>query len=310
MKSKVSHGLISALMASNLTSLDLSYNNLGSLGSRALLELLDTNASLTTLILVDYNVRFYDLRFKARNINTTLAHLNLSANSLGAWRIRRTVNVLKHVVGLRCLNVSCNDLSGDLIRCLSPFVRQNTYLSALYLASEYFAGPARSLCPQGFRDLFSVLDHTSYLCELDLSYNYSAINMNIVMAILNHNVDLQSLILSKCQIKDDDLKTLAPVLETNTNLISLNISRNRITVEGISILSSILDVNTTLTTLKLVGNIGRDFSPLESIVKTNYSLTELDIQCRPPTLAAHLNLNRHNRHMKACQLLTMILRIV
>ncbi len=128
--------------------------------------------------------------------------------------------------------------------------------------------------------LCEMLTSNRTLKTLNLGFTHVRIDVSSIAKGLMHNSILEHLHLRRCEISDDEAKSLASMLTRNTTLRMLNLSGNRITDVGAWFLADVLTENkSSLSVLNLSANrITYVCTPsLAEMLKTNTSLRSLDL---------------------------------
>jgi Ran GTPase-activating protein (RanGAP) involved in mRNA processing and transport len=121
-----------ALKNSKLTTIDISYNNVGHNTAKAIAETLKRNPTLTTLML--NNTRMHSSEIvtiaKALKINQTLTTLDISYNDLGYHgTIAETIEIN---TTLTTLNFSYCNINDDGVKLIEKALEINTTISAFF----------------------------------------------------------------------------------------------------------------------------------------------------------------------------------
>jgi len=210
---------------------------------------------------------------EALTVNTTLTHLYLSENYIGASGAGFLSDAIKVNTVLTNLGLGSNNIGASGSSFLSDAIKVNTVLTNLDLSKNYIGASGA-----GF--LSDAIKVNTVLTNFDLSVNdigdsgagflSDAIKVNTVVTNLN---------LSKNSVGAFGARFLSDVIKVNTVLTNLDLSGNNIGAPGAGFLSDAIEVNTVLTDLDLSGNqIGNSGAgSLSDAIKFNTVLTNLDL---------------------------------
>lgn len=200
--------------SSRVTALDISFNNLGSSGSRRLAGGL-VGGCLDSLNLSYNMVGPCGIREVARVLGTgdcKLTSLSIGGNTIGDAGAVLLGECLENGAKLRCLDISHNSVEAAGAKRLARSIQTNRVLTALDMGSNV-VGDAGARC------LGECLSAGCALVSLNLSLN---------------------------NICCDGADALASGLAGNFSLTSLDLSLNRIEKRGSDLLTAALQANTTL----------------------------------------------------------------
>ncbi|KAJ3433815.1 leucine rich repeat family protein [Anaeramoeba flamelloides] len=179
-----------------LTSLDLSYNQIGAEGMQSLSECL--------------------------KVNQTLTNLNLSENLIGAKGMETLSEALKVNQTLTNLVLFFNQIRDEGMQPLCESLKFNQTLTVLSLSMN-------KIRAKGMKPLFESLKVNQTLTNLDLSCNQIVgEGIQALCEALKVNHHLTQLNLSDNRIGSKGLKYLSEALKINQTLIHLNLSQNKI----------------------------------------------------------------------------------
>jgi Ran GTPase-activating protein (RanGAP) involved in mRNA processing and transport len=123
-----------ALKYSKLTTIDISYNNVGHNTAKAIAESLKTNTTLTTLML--NNTRMHSSEIvviaKALLINQTLTTMDISYNDLGYYGAKAIAETIEINTTLTTLNFSYCNINDDGAKLIEKALEINTTISAFF----------------------------------------------------------------------------------------------------------------------------------------------------------------------------------
>ena len=283
---------------------DLDGKGIGDAAAAVLANVLETNTTLTNLVLDDnmFGPAGAESLHTALKTNTTLTNLNLAHNYLGPAGAESLTAALKTNTTLTNLVLDDNDLGLAGAESLATALKTNTSLTNLNLRRNNL-GPAGAEC------LAKALEKNTILTNLNLSFNdlgpadaeslATALKTNTSLTNLNFSVNnlgpagaespstalktntiLTNLDLSGNNVGPAGAESLATALKTNTSLTNLNFSGNNLGPAGAESLATALKTNTSLTNLDLSGNnVGpAGAESLATALKTNTSLTNLNLR--------------------------------
>ena len=239
----------------NLQTLDLMSNSIGSDSAVALAEGLKCCANLQTLFLSCNRIGSYSAVALAGGLKcyTNLQTLYLSCNIIGSNGAVALAEGLKCCANLQTLDLSDNSIGSDGAVALAGGLKCCTNLQTLNLMSN-------SIGSDGAMALAGGLKCCANLQTLDLSYNSIGSDGALVLAVgLKCCTNLQTLDLSYNSIGSDGAVALSEGLKCCTNLQTLFLSCNSIGSDGAVALAGGLKCCTNLQTLDLSDNsIGSD----------------------------------------------------
>ena len=254
---------------------DLQGDGIGDAAAPVLAAVLETNTTLTKLVLNGNSIgpASAESLATALKTNTTLTNLDLSDNNLGPAGAKSLATALKPNTALTNLNLSYNDLGPADAESLATALKTNTTLTNLELSGN-------NLSPAGAESLATALKPNTTLTNLDLSgNNLGPAGAESLATALKTNTTLTNLDLSGNNLGPAGAESLATALKTNTSLTNLNLSGNNLGPAGAESLATALKTNTTLTNLELIGNnLGpAGAESLATALKTNTALTNLNL---------------------------------
>ena len=269
---------------SKLSGLNLRLNNITDEGVKQLSNaLVNNNCKLSGLNLSDNGITDKGVKQLSNavvNNNCKLSSLNLSVNNITGGGVKQLSNaVVNNNCKLSSLNLSVNNITGGGVKQLSnALVNSNCKLSSLNLS-------ANNITDEGVKQLSNALANNN--CKLS-SLNLWANNIvdegvkQLSNALVNNNCKLSSLKLSVNNITDEGVKQLSDaVVNNNCKLSSLNLSGNNITDEGVKQLSNALvNNNCKLSSLNLSGNNITDEGVKQlsnALVNNNCKLSSLNL---------------------------------
>ena len=259
-----------------LSSLDLSGTGISDAGVLSLVEVLKTNASsLTSLLLSDIKISHQSLKSIAEvlRVNSTLKDLKFKGNKVGVGGTKLIAESLKANTTLKLLSLSRNNIKAKCGRLFSDSLKVNGTLESLTLAKNALGSRGAQLLSDGLRV------NTS-LRHLDLSGNsIGSEGAESIAETIRVNASLTSLKLKGNNIGDPGANKVSEALKVNVSLENLDLSFNAIGAAGAESIAEALKSNATLTTLDLNSNVIGDngAQSLCEALKKNATLTTLDV---------------------------------
>ena len=259
-----------------LSSLDLSGTGISDAGVLSLVEVLKTNtSSLTSLLLSDIKISHQSLKSIAEvlRVNSTLKNLKFEGNKVGVGGTKLIAESLKANTTLKLLSLSRNNIKAKCGRLFSDSLKVNGTLESLTLAENALGSRGAQLLSDGLRV------NTS-LRHLDLSWNsIGSEGAESIAETIRVNASLTSLKLRGNNIGDPGANKVSEALKVNVSLEDLDLSFNAIGAAGAESIAEALKSNATLTILYLDYNVIGDngAQSLCEALKTNATLTILDV---------------------------------
>ena len=259
-----------------LSSLDLSGTGISDAGVLSLVEVLKTNASsLTSLLLSDIKISHQSLKSIAEvlRVNSTLKDLKFEGNKVGVGGTKLIAESLKANTTLKLLSLSRNNIKAKCGRLFSDSLKVNGTLESLTLAENALGSRGAQLLSEGLRV------NTS-LRHLDLSWNsIGSEGAESIAETIRVNASLTSLKLKGNNIGDPGANKVSEALKVNDCLEDLNLSLNAIGAAGAESIAEALKSNATLTILDLSLNVIGDngAQSLCEALKKNATLITLDV---------------------------------
>lgn len=264
---------------SSLTWLDLSSNKIGDNGASSLVSLLKRNSSLKRLDLTGNHLTAAGLQHLAFGIKTNkgLAELYLdtppvrmgtvTASMCPALKLCLLNSSLKHL--------ALNDFQIPDSTALLDLIAKNKSLTALELAR------VKTLDWTG---LANVLRTNKTLLSLNLSGAETTINSatqnDFMLALGQSNLTRVNLSQAMCILGDASAAVLSEALLGNKRLQSLDLSRNDLKTVGLLSFTKVLATNTTLLELDLSHNtLERCGALFDALLTQNTTLTSLSARC-------------------------------
>jgi Ran GTPase-activating protein (RanGAP) involved in mRNA processing and transport len=264
---------VSALqqMPPNLTSLNLSVNDLGIGGTECLGSgLLAMNTTITALDLSSNNIKDAGAAGLCVRIqtNSTLASLKLRQNHI---QLITTLAALLEI-SLIYLDLSMNvflpySLHHDIDNA-AVALSANSCLQTLILSGNQLTSDAISIA--------NALQHNRALTFLDLSQNQMPDHVATAFALmLPLNPVLRTLNFSDNNFGDEGARDLAECLGANTTLTNLSLEKNPIGQEGAQSLGLALVTNTTLRRLSFYNSLERSTEAYHEAIPGEHSLASV-----------------------------------
>ena len=259
-----------------LCSLDLSGTGISDAGVLSLVEVLKTNASsLTSLLLSDIKISHQSLKSIAEvlRVNSTLKDLKFKGNKVGVGGTKLIAESLKANTTLKLLSLSRNNIKAKCGRLFSDSLKVNGTLESLTLAENALGSRGARLLSEGLRV------NTS-LRHLDLSLNsIDSEGAESIADTIRVNASLTSLKLQGNNIGDPGANKVSEALKDNVSLKKLDLADTAIGAAGAESIAEALKINATLTFLQLGHNVIGDngAQSLCEALKKNATLTTLDV---------------------------------
>ena len=279
--------LVNVINVQQISHLDLSFNNIGPLGSFEICKLLKyrkfqlSSLNLTRNQLTDEAAKY--LAEAINSNNSQLRTLNLSENNIshiGARHLAEAIN--NNNCQLRTLNFSENNISRIGTRHLAEAIKNNNNCQLRKLDLS-----ASNISDIGAQHLADAINNNN--CQLRTLHlaknNISDIGAKrLADAINNNNCQLRTLDLWGNNISDNGAQHLADAINNNNNcqLRTVNLSENNISDIGVQHLAEAINNNNNcqLRTLHLsvnnISDIGAQYLA-EAINNNNSQLRTLDL---------------------------------
>ena len=176
--------------------------------------------------------------------NNCLEELQLYNNNLGSSAVV-ILQALTRISGLTVLNLSCNNMSENVVNDLASVIKNNPYIEELFLDHNNLQSPVVVV--------LQALKRTSHLKNLNLNGN------NMSAKVVND---------------------LADAIKSNTSLEELHLFSNDLQSSAVVILQALKEIS-TLTKLNLNSNnmSGKVVNDLADAIKSNTYLEELYLGC-------------------------------
>ncbi|RUS22832.1 hypothetical protein BC937DRAFT_86469 [Endogone sp. FLAS-F59071] len=235
--------------ATNLTKLDISDNNFGTLLCRTLAGSL-RSMNLTELIITDNTLEAEEVRILAKSLerNTTLTKLIIGHNGYSDEGARILANYLKNNETLIELDIKQNLIHKEGAKALAELLAQNKTLTKLNFERNVIEN-------EGAEALAWALRQNTTLTELNLTWNsITAKGAAALAKALKQNTTLTQLNLRDNDLHEEGARVLAEFLKQNASLTDLNLQNTKIGGEGARVLVASLSENTTLLKLNIKEN--------------------------------------------------------
>ena len=257
---------------SSLEVLDLSYNEVGDNGARAIADGIVTRKGLKHLNLSHNLLQDSAIAELAQCLHASSLHtLNISGNQFGCGGACGLARAIGEGISLNTLDLSDNSVGDDGLASVCRAL-PNAQLETLRL---------RAIGISALKCLGSVLKQESHIQVLDLSRNGIGSSCAHIAEALKSNTSLTHLILQENRIGDTISSLLAHALSKNKTLRKLNLRHNRIKDKGAQDIAKALFQNSNLQSLDLASNfIGEEggLSLSRAFAKT-CGLKCVDIRC-------------------------------
>ena len=239
----------------NLQTLKLRCNNKSSCGATALAKDLESCTNLQTLDLHFNDIGSDSAKALAESLKscTHLQTLNLDNNNIGSDGAEALAEGLKSCTNLQTLILCYNNIGSDGVTALAEGLKSCTNLQTLDLTRNNVGSDGATALAEGLKS------HTN-LQTLDLHFNDIGSDGATALAEgLKSCTNLQTLDLQFNNIGSDGATALAEGLKSCTNLQTLNLQTNNIGSDGATAVAEGLKSCTNLQTLNLqTNNIGSD----------------------------------------------------
>ena len=229
----------------DLQVLKISHNSLRAAGSEALAEALLTNNSLQVLDISYNGIRVAGSKALAQALytNSSLQRLDVSGNEIGDNGVQPLAEALHANKTLVKLHVQDNRIQCEGAHMLSKAIEVNQTLYTLSLRGN-------KISDSGAQALAQALHTNVSLTKLDVGYGkIKPHGAKALAAALYKNKCLQKLDLSHNHMGVEGAKALAGALCTNKTLKKLGIKRNNIGAKGASALAEAVRRNEVLSIL-------------------------------------------------------------
>ena len=209
--------------------------------------------------------------FKALKENSKLKVLNLSRNNLTGQVADDLANVTKNNPSLEELYLSQNDLRSSATVILQA-LKENSQLKVLDLNSNNMTG-------QVAEDLANVIKNNSYLEKLGLENNNLGSSASVILQALKENSQLKVLDLDGNNMTGQVAEDLANIIKNNPSLEELYLSQNDLRSSATVILQALKE-NSQLNVLTLNGNnmTGQVAEDLANVIINNSYLEQLGLE--------------------------------
>ncbi|XP_065913984.1 protein NLRC5-like isoform X2 [Dysidea avara] len=255
---------------SNLTTLDLSNNNLSEEVAKDLADVIESNTHLNELILSDNNLQSSTVVILQTLVNTSsLLKLDLSGNKLPETVVNELASVIKSNANLRELHLANNRLQPSTIIILQA-LKEISSLTVLDLSNN-------NLSEKIVNYLADVIKHNIHLRKLNLSYNNLRSSAIVVLEALKGISHLNKLDLSGNNMSESVAIELADVIKANKIKIEeICLASNRLHSSATIILQALKETS-HLTHLDLDNNNMSEIvvNDLADVIKNNTCLEEL-----------------------------------
>ena len=239
----------------NLQTLNLGSNSIGSDGATALAEGLKSCTNLQTLDLHHSNIGSDGATALAEGLKscTNLQTLDLGSNNIGSDGATALAEGLKSCTNLQTLYLGSNSIGSDGATALAEGLKSCTNLQTLNLGSNSIGSDGATALAEGLQSCTNLQTLNLYRS------NIGSDGATALAEGLKSCTNLQTLYLGSNSIGSDGATALAEGLKSCTNLQTLNLGSNSIGSDGATALAEGLKSCTNLQTLNLGYNsIGSD----------------------------------------------------
>ena len=212
--------------------------------------------------------------------NSTITHLNLSANLLGLGDCAAVAEAIKRNSTITHLNLSGNVLGLDDCTAVAEAIKHNSTIRQLNLSENRFSVGDCNIV------LADAIKHNSTITHLNLSCNSFGLGDYTALAdAIKHNSTIRQLDLSETDIGLRDFSiniALTDAIKQNSTITRLNLSRNFFGRGDCTALAEAIKQNSTIRQLDLSETgIGlRDCTiVLADAIKQNSTITHLNLSC-------------------------------
>ena len=212
--------------------------------------------------------------------NSTITHLNLSANLLGLGDCAAVAEAIKRNSTITHLNLSGNVLGLDDCTAVAEAIKHNSTIRQLNLSENRFSVGDCNIV------LADAIKHNSTITHLNLSCNSFGLGDYTALAdAIKQNSTIRQLDLSETDIGLRDFSiniALTDAIKQNSTITRLNLSRNFFGRGDCTALAEAIKQNSTIRQLDLSEtDIGlRDCTiVLADAIKQNSTITHLNLSC-------------------------------
>ncbi|CAF1416287.1 unnamed protein product [Adineta steineri] len=259
-----------------LTTLDLSYNEIGDIGAQHLADTI-TKMDLKGQGIGDSEIKFVS---EALHNNETVTKLDLSRNKIGDTGAQHLANALQNnkssLMATNPYDDQGNRIGDEGAKYLADALKTNKTLTTLNLSCN-------SIEDVGMKYLSDGLQKNTTLMNLILGKQYAGIGdigIQCLSDVLRENKTLIMLDLSWNRIRDIGVQYLADALRSNQTLITLDLTENRIENGGLQYLANALIDNKTLLKLELQGNPSSYCTTVSAAIqiRNDKAITKMDLK--------------------------------
>ncbi len=211
-----------------IINVDFMQNNIREIGLFELGKILSFNKNIKTLNLKSCLINNFYLEIFVRGFalfdNYTLEELNLSKNALKEYADYPLSELIKHLKGLKTLNIFGNtEAKGGFrlffITLKSLYKKGKTNLENLNINNCY-------LTDSSFYELGELLKSPYCgLKRLNIALNIKSRNIDFLKT-LKYNRSLEELIIYKCDLSENDIDDVCRII-SNSNIKKINLFRNK-----------------------------------------------------------------------------------
>ena len=254
----------------NLNKLNISHNNITDQGADDIAMFISQNIKLKELDLSHNNLQAAGAVKICRTNISKLTKFNISHNNITNEASNDVATFLSHNSKLQLLDLSYNNLG-----CISIFknMQSPNNLSVLNINNCYIISEA-------VKELATLLLYSSKLKEIDLSHNDLSTTDAIKFFKGMENIsDLVAINISHNMITDKAADIIANVLLRNTKLKELDVSHNSFSASGIVNIFQAMKKVSSLITLNISHNMITDEAAdnIATVLSNNSNLQTLNV---------------------------------
>ena len=294
---------IAAFLSHNtkLRILDIGCSDLQELGYRKIFKVLHNFSILTSLKIGNcsgINETADGLAAVLFN-NPDLREIDLNYNNLSASDAVTIFEAMKNVTKLEVININNNMGTDDAANSIAAVLSHNDNLQILSMTSNH-------LTSEGCIDIFNRMKNIIFLRKFDISHNKISFEAaDNIAIVLSQNTQLEELDISYNNLQTPGATTILQGIKHTLTLIKLNIAHNAITDEATECIISILCNNSNLKELNLSHNsllereVIRTITVSETIVAKFNDFSEKTTANKLPLIITNLqeldlsNINLH-----------------
>ena len=258
---------------SNLTKLNISYNEINEQAANDIAQLLSQISKLEELDLSCNNLQVTKTVKLLNELQylSSFIRLNISNNGLNDKAAHEIATFLSHNPQLKVLNLGYNNL-----QAVDAIVICNGMNNLLSLTKLNFSN--NNISDEAANDIAVALSQNISLEELDLSYNnLGALGSLHIIRNMEKMSDLIKLNICSIGITEIAADHIATVLNNNNKLEELDLSHNNIKAAGATVIFKKTSIVNLLKFNVSHSNITDDVEYIETFLSMNTKLQELDL---------------------------------